>query len=158
MTDIDHVPNYSFIPERNRVAPPAVDIMARTIFGEARGERWEGKIEVAHVIMNRVEHGGWWGDTIIKVCTKPYQFSCWNENDPNRDLLLNVHYQHAAHGTMLRECLVVAMGVRHGLPGFASRFPEKPCHYHATSVSPSWKDPDKSVGAIGGHVFYAGIA
>ena len=50
---------------------------------------------VAAVILNRVriarERGGyWWGDTIIRVCQKPYQFSCWNKHDPNYGRLLRV--------------------------------------------------------------------
>lgn len=60
-----------------------IDILARTIYGEARGEPWEGKIAVAWVVRNRAERGGWWGDTIREVCLKPWQFSCWNETDPN---------------------------------------------------------------------------
>ena len=65
-----------------------VDVLARTIWGEARGEGKEGMEAVASVILNRTEiakrlDGYWWGNTIIQVCQKPYQFSCWNKLDPN---------------------------------------------------------------------------
>ena len=64
------------------------DVLARTIWGEARGEGLEGMRAVANVILNRVKiaelkNGFWWGSNIIQVCQKPYQFSCWNRSDPN---------------------------------------------------------------------------
>lgn len=71
-----------------------VDVLARTLWGEARGEDRIGREMVANVVMNRVaiaqkhlERTGapyWWGSTPAEVCLKPWQFSCWNENDPNR--------------------------------------------------------------------------
>lgn len=67
-----------------------VEIMARTIWGEARGEPWLGQVAVGHVICNRVladinkdNKPDWWGEGIAGVCLKPYQFSCWNPDDPN---------------------------------------------------------------------------
>ena len=74
---------------------PAIETLARTIYGEARGELVRGKEAVAAVVMNRVrramERGGyWWGSTAEEVCLRPWQFSCWNENDPNREKILAV--------------------------------------------------------------------
>jgi len=60
--------------------------LARTLWGEARGEPREGQIAIAWVIRNRLEHPGWWSrqrgddipdDTIEAVCRDPAQFSCW---------------------------------------------------------------------------------
>ena len=62
------------------------DILARTLWGEARGESLAGQIAVAWTIRNRVKDGkdkSWWGEGYASVCQKPYQFSCWNRNDPN---------------------------------------------------------------------------
>ena len=62
------------------------DILARTLWGEARGESLAGQIAVAWTIRNRVNDGkakSWWGEGYAGVCQKPYQFSCWNKNDPN---------------------------------------------------------------------------
>ena len=67
-------------PENDR------DILARTLWGEARGESLAGQIAVAWTIRNRVNDGkarSWWGEGYAGVCQKPYQFSCWNRNDPN---------------------------------------------------------------------------
>jgi len=57
--------------------------MARTIWGEARGESTEGKIAVAWVIRNRLARPKRFGLTVGAVCRQPFQFSCWNLHDPN---------------------------------------------------------------------------
>ena len=73
-----------------------IDTLARTIFGEARGEPIKGQEAVASVVLNRVKvaqaRGGryWWGHDIISVCQKPYQFSCWNKSDPSYQRLTTV--------------------------------------------------------------------
>ncbi|HTJ64761.1 MAG TPA: cell wall hydrolase [Alphaproteobacteria bacterium] len=78
------------------VAPDALDTLARTLWGEARGEGREGMEAVAAVIANRIDislaHGGryWWGRDWISVCRAKAQFSCWNPGDPNRAKLLAV--------------------------------------------------------------------
>jgi N-acetylmuramoyl-L-alanine amidase len=74
----------------------AVDTLARTVWGEARGEGEAGMTAVAAVIRNRIDlsaaHGGryWWGSDWIGVCRAKSQFSCWNPGDPNRAKLLAV--------------------------------------------------------------------
>jgi hypothetical protein len=62
------------------------DILARTLWGEARGEGLAGEIAVAWTIRNRVFDGNpksWWGEGYAGGGMKPWQFSCWNQNDPN---------------------------------------------------------------------------
>lgn len=56
--------------------PDDVDIIARTIMGEARGESGQGKAAVGHVIVNRTKADKWYSGTIFEVCRKPFQFSC----------------------------------------------------------------------------------
>lgn len=84
-----------------------VEVLARTIYGEARGETVRGKEAVACVVLNRVQRakdrsGYWWGDSIESVCFKPWQFSCWNENDPNHQKILSVEPGHKVFDTCLR--------------------------------------------------------
>jgi hypothetical protein len=62
---------------------PDADIMARTLYGEARGCGAAGMRHVASVILNRAAHPRWWGNDPVSVCVAPEQFSCWNKNDPN---------------------------------------------------------------------------
>src|SRR5512134_3045692 len=64
-----------------------LSVMARTVYGEARGEPHEGRLAVAHVILNRARAGGWFGAGVSEVCL---QFSCWNPGDPNRPRLFQI--------------------------------------------------------------------
>lgn len=66
------------------------EIIARTLWGEARGQGIEGMTAVANVIANRASAPTWWGHSFQEVCLKPFQFSCWNHDDPNRAKLLAV--------------------------------------------------------------------
>jgi spore germination cell wall hydrolase CwlJ-like protein len=55
-----------------------LDTMARTIWGEARGEGITGMCAVASVIITRAwVRPGWWGKDVTGVCRAPSQFSCW---------------------------------------------------------------------------------
>jgi len=61
--------------------------LAKMLFGEARNCADEEKVAIAYTALNRVRKHTWYGKTLIDVITKPYQYSCFNENDPNRKLL-----------------------------------------------------------------------
>jgi len=67
-----------------------VDFLARTMWGEARGEGDKGMQAVANVIMNRVAKKSWFGTGIIGVVLKDWKFSVWNLNDPNRAKIMGV--------------------------------------------------------------------
>ena len=64
-----------------------LDVMARTLWGEARSGGAAGMRHVASVILNRANHPRWWGSDIRGVCLAPMQFSCWNSDDINRPKL-----------------------------------------------------------------------
>lgn len=75
-----------------------LQIMALTVWGEARGEPALGQRAVAWVILNRWKQPGWWcrnsgdgiqDDSLAAVCKHPKQFSCWNTNDANRKHLID---------------------------------------------------------------------
>lgn len=53
-------------------------VIARTLWGEARGQGAEGMQAVCNVIQNRAAHPGWWGHDLRSVCLARKQFSCWN--------------------------------------------------------------------------------
>ena len=56
--------------------------VARTVYGEARGQNFESKIAVAWIIRNRLNRRIW-GDTYKAVVTASLQFTCWSEkHDP----------------------------------------------------------------------------
>lgn len=60
-----------------------LQIAARTVRAEARGEPEAGQRAVAHVIVNRLRSNRW-SSTLASVCVWDRQFSCWNNSDPNR--------------------------------------------------------------------------
>ena len=44
----------------------ALDTLARTLWGEARGEGRAGMQAVANVIRNRAARPGWWGRSVVQ--------------------------------------------------------------------------------------------
>ena len=133
----------------NRVT---VDVLARTLWGEARGEGTEGLQAVANVILNRVkiaESRGkfWWGNTIIQVCQKPYQFSCWNRSDPSFKRLQEVDESNLYFATSIRIARRAVAGVLEDITHGAT-------HYHANYVKPYWAKGQEPVVTIGNHIFY----
>lgn len=129
-----------------------VDVLARTIFGEARNEGATGMEAVACVILNRVKiarkmGGYWWGNTIIDVCQKPFQFSCWNKDDPNLKRIQEVTGKDIHFATCLRIARRAVIGTLRDTTGAAT-------HYHADYVSPYWAEGQKPVTTIGRHIFY----
>lgn len=132
-----------------------IDVLARTIYGEARGEPVRGKEAVAAVIMNRVRlakrRGGyWWGNDIQAVCQKPWQFSCWNDNDPNCEKLLAV----TRDNTVFKTCLRVA---RRAVRGALKDPTRGSTHYHTLNVDPPWSSGRAPVVIIGRHRFFNDI-
>lgn len=124
-----------------------IDVLARTLWGEARGEGSAGMQAVANVVMNRVNIGGWWGNSIIEVCQKPYQFSCWNKDDPNYRQLTHVDSNDLHFATAQRMA-------RRAIYGALPDITEGADHYHAAGITPIWSSGERPVAVIGNHIFY----
>jgi len=63
---------------------PDVIYAAQTVYGEARGECWNAKLGVVHVIVNRKKaKRRYFGRSIKTIIQKPEQFSCWRRKDVN---------------------------------------------------------------------------
>lgn len=136
--------------------PYALDVLARTIYGEARGETLGGKIAVAHVILNRARDPGpdWWGDSITQVCHKPKQFSCWNPEDPNRAVMEAADLTDTAFQKCMAAALLAVSGEAPDPTGGAT-------HYHTANPPtvhvvwpPKWAHALKHTLDIGAHRFY----
>lgn len=127
-----------------------IDTLARTIYGEARGESFEGLKAVANVIINRVDKPCWWGDDIVSVCKKKYQFSCWNANDPNKEKLEKI----TAKDKRFKDCLRIARDV---IAGSIEDNTNGATHYHTKSIMPYWVKDNKPCADIDNHLFYKGI-
>ena len=130
-----------------------IDVLARTLWGEARGEGTTGLEAVANVVLNRVkmaeENGGkfWWGSNIIQVCQKPYQFSCWNRSDPSFKKLQAVTEENLYFATSLRVARRAVLGQLEDYTGGAT-------HYHADYVAPYWAKGETPTIVIGRHIFF----
>lgn len=133
-----------------------IEILARTIWGEARGETYKGKKAIGHVMLNRAlsEFGQWKNDdTLSTACLRNQQFSCWNINDPNFIPMQQVTF----NDPVLREC------VRAGMEAIDEPdFTNGARHYHTKQITPYWiKRQDgtlyETCFGIGNHVFYNNI-
>lgn len=133
--------------------------LARTLWGEARGEPLDGQIAVAWVIRNRAQRPAFAGvlagraGAVMHCCLAPWQFSCWNDSDPNRAKLL-VLREDQCRGQM-----GVASNVLDGLVADPTGGAD---HYHtiarpawATPWPPDWAATMPETARFGGHVFYS---
>ncbi len=133
----------------------AIETLARTLYGEARGEKVRGLEAVASVIINRVEKalkrgGYWWGTDVEEVCLRPWQFSCWNVKDPNREKILTVDRSNKVYATCLRVARRAVFGVL-GDPTHGAT------HYHRSGLMPAWALKQIPCAEIGQHIFYKDI-
>lgn len=62
---------------------------ALCLWREARGEPIEGRRAIWCVLLNRLKNGGW-GNTLLKVVTARWQFSAFNQGDPNSTIFPSV--------------------------------------------------------------------
>lgn len=149
------VPGFSF-------GASDVRFMACTLYGECRGEPHEGQVAVAWVIRNRASRRrfvtlpGTEG-AVKAACLAPWQFSCWNANDPNMPLLRSMA-EYAGQPKELVRLEVVALGVLEGRIDDPTNGGD---HYHtitqpswAKAWPPEWAPTMAECARFGGHVFY----
>lgn len=132
-----------------------IDVLARTIYGEARGESLSGQEAIASVVLNRVNFakqrkGYWWGNTIFEVCRKAWQFSCWNEKDTNFKLINEVTDSNQIFAICKRIAARGVGGVLKDNTGGAT-------HYHTAKIRPKWAYGKIPCAEIGHHLFYNDI-
>lgn len=96
-------------------------VVALTLWGEARGSSAGLRAAVGSVVLNRVKaQHGTWGHTAREVCLKPWQFSCWKVEGgaANHAALMDVA-RHLLRGELigpiLRHCLALGAEVCTGV-------------------------------------------
>lgn len=130
-----------------------MDVLARTIWGEARGEGETGMHAVANVIMNRLTKAqegsiAWWGNTVKGICQAPKQFSCWNQNDPNCAKIRAVTADNDAFAAALALAGLAVNGVLHDITHGATS-------YYADNIpAPYWARDRTPAAHIGHHLFF----
>jgi len=70
-----------------------LDIAARTMLGEARGQGIAGLAAVGNVLANRAYDpvfAGQYGRSVAQQALAPNQFSAWNYDDPNRQYMVGI--------------------------------------------------------------------
>jgi len=133
--------------------------MVKTLFGEARGETYAGKVAVAWVIRNRFETRHRRCNSITAVCMSPMQFSCWNKSDPNLRMLIELKIPSyvGPERESLDECVEACLDV---LNDMRMRDPTIGSRHYCTVAAYSrtyWARDKTPVARIGNHVFFNDI-
>lgn len=153
-------------PPRKPVDFHDLEILTRTIWGEARGETMRGQRAVACVIINRWRSGKWFNgidtnndgmESITEVCQQAWQFSSWNKNDPNLPKLLAARIGEKSFD----DCLNVAiMTIEDSMSErWAGRDPSRGAthFYVAGSPRPRWHTTQTPCAIVGKHLFFDNI-
>lgn len=144
----------SYGPQLPPVDPHSLDVLARTLWGEARGEGRVGMQAVANVIMNRYElavkstaRARQFGSTVAGICQKKWQFSCWLPSDPNRAKMLSVTDADPQFKQAKEIATLALQGALADITGGAD-------HYHTFAVSPAWSQGATAIASHGSHLFF----
>ena len=121
----------------------SLEIMARTIYAEGRGEGEIGMKAIAHVILNRV---GKIGKDIAEVCLRPSQFTSWNEGEPYPQVTLE-------NNSRMREAMRIALETMEENVDMTSGS----THYHNKSITPKWAMGKVPIFLYRNHWFYNNI-
>lgn len=124
-------------------------ILCQTVYGEARSEETQGRMAIVHVILNRVKKHGWMGKSVEEVCLKPHQFSCWNDDDINRDKCINLSWMECEDNGIFHDVKLALNWWKVG-----NDVSDKSTHYHTKYVYPQWSFNKIPCVKIGDHLFY----
>jgi N-acetylmuramoyl-L-alanine amidase len=137
------------------------EALGLTLYGEARGERVEGKIAIACVVRNRI-NAKRYGKDAKAVCLAPWQFSCWKPGGgpENYETVIDAvrNRKRGTEGPILRECMWIAEGV---LDNRVRDTVRGSTHYMTRALweskPPKWAIGRTPVIGIGSHVFFADV-
>lgn len=128
----------------------ALEVAARTLWQEARGEPHEGQRAVAHVIKNRMNSGRW-GPNLATVCLWRGQFSGWYvPRDPNFSAACTLDDNNASL-LILRNLMLIVLDEKTDPTMGAT-------HYvNLSIVKPTWIQGATFCGKFGAHSFYKDV-
>ena len=124
-----------------------LEILARTVHGEARGETFDGALAVAWVVVNRVRQKIR-GESVRECCLAPAQFSCWLAGDPNLRVIATASVD--SDPSFMRSKAAAAAALSHALPDPTGQATD----YHALEITPDWAKDYTLTARIGSHQFY----
>ena len=123
-----------------------------TIYQEAQGEDYAGKVAVAEVIRNRMNKKYASDGTVAGTVLRPLQFSGWNAKDPGRVRAAKIDDEDA----LVKDCTKAwdaAMAGSNTVQGAVLYYNPDP---RLVPETPEWALPDSAVetARIGHHVFF----
>jgi spore germination cell wall hydrolase CwlJ-like protein len=137
--------------------------LALTMWGEARSHGEDGMRAVGHVIVNRMRLSKksnraarrYGSGSIKEIVRRPLQFSCWNDNDPNKHQMRNIDDlpvgtpNHTAWETAQRIAWEILRGESVDPTNGAVL-------YHTSAVNPRWARHQDivRVATVNNHIFY----
>ena len=131
----------------------AAETLALTLWGEAAGRPVRAIEATAALVLNRLRAAldpqgpGHWGRDLATICRAPFQFGCWNPNNPRHAEMLSVAPGDGALAVCRRIASRAAAGVLPDPTGGAT-------HAHDVAVLPAWAIGRMPLCEIGGLVFY----
>lgn len=140
-----------------KAALSPTQVVAMTIWAEARAEPIEGEIAVGCVIRNRVLRPARFGETWSAVCLAKWQFSCWiPEGGEKNYFMLMERCAAGLAGTtpFPRQAMWIADGLING--GLEEDRVNGADHYYATWMPkpPNWSLGLTPAARIGTHLFF----
>ena len=130
----------------------AAEILALTLWGEAADRPVRAIEALAALVMNRARRSAepalaHWGSGVAAVCRAPFQFPCWNRNNPRHARLRDVPPGDGA--------LAICRGVAARAIGGALPDPTGGAtHFHDAAALPGWALGRPAAAEIGGLCFY----
>lgn len=116
-----------------------------TIWQEARGEPYIGKVAVGEVIRNRMGRGYSSDSTVAGTVLRDFQFSAWNVGDPNRIKSLKLDDL----DPIVIDC------IRAWHESKKTVYAKGAVLYCNTNLArPFWATPERMLTVIGSHTFY----
>ena len=145
-------------------------IVARTLWGEARGEGLDGIKAVAAVIANRARaaaryrsrynhlHPQYGDGTLASACQVSnrgtWQFTCWSPADPNRAKMLAVTEADAIFASCLEIAKTAIVGQLPDPTGGAINYLDPDTTLKLYGHLPGWASTMRQTARIGRHAFY----
>src|SRR4051794_25973639 len=138
------------------VSDDDIDVLARTIYGEARGEGEEGMKAVASVVMNRValadRHKHFGDGSVASACKAHMQFDCWMASDPNLHKIEAVTQDDPVFAAAVQIATDAVNGDLDDNTGGAT-------YYYARGIpTPAWAVGKTPCATIGHHFFFKDIS
>lgn len=132
-----------------------LEVFARTLYGESEPNNFDDAEAIASVVMNRVKLRNW-PDSPSAVCLQPWQFSCNNPGDPNKERIAKV----TKSDKWFVQCLKIAQDA---IDGNLQDPTHRSTHYYATYIKrPKWAKEKIHVYEVkhrrgGAHVYFNNI-